>query len=189
MEDAAGEVTRLLQEVADGEERALDALLPVVYEELRKLASYHMGGERRDHTLDATALVHEAYIKLVGHERLKYKDRSHFFALAAQAMRRILINHGKSKRRIKRGGGKQRIPLEDHLLIQEDSPIDFLALDEALLKLQESSERAAKVVELRYFAGLGIQECAEVMQISATTVKEDWTMAKAWLLRELQKES
>ena len=182
-------ITRLLQGATAGDREALDALLPAVYEELRGLARSHMGRERIGHTLGATALVHEAYLKLVDQDRIEWRDRGHFFGVASTAMRRILVNHALARRAEKRGGDADRVPLELAPEIAGPSrPEEILALDEALRRLEGTDERAARVIECRFFGGLGIEETAEALGVSPTTVKRDWVLAKTWLKRELAAE-
>jgi len=178
---AASEVTRLLAAVADDESGAAEQLLPIVYGELRRLAESRMAAERPGHTLQATALVHEAYLRLVEGEDPEWENRGHFFAAAAEAMRRILIEHARNKSRQKRGGDRQRLGLRD-----EDTPIDdradeLLALDEALTQLETHDKRMARIVKLRYFAGLSVEQTAAALDIGARTVKRDWATARAWL--------
>lgn len=186
------DVTRLIDAVSQGDAHALETLLPVVYDELRAIAEHHLRGERFDHTLQPTALVHEAYLKLVDQRSVKWQNRAHFFGVAALAMRRILVNHAKSRKRLKRGGGRGRVTMEDALALAETptpegvSMVDLETLDTALLKLAAFDERKSKVVELRYFGGLGIDETAEVLGIAPATVKRDWNLARAWLLREMK---
>ena len=183
--DISGQITRLLAEAGDGRRDALNDLLPLVYAELRELASRQMRGERQEHTLQPTALVHEAYMKLIDINQVEYNDRIHFFSVAARAMRRILVNHGKHRGRQKRGGDHDRVPLHDDVAEAHTPDVDFVALDDALGKLEEISERRAKVVELRYFAGLSVEETAELLAVGVTTVKDEWALAKAWLMREM----
>ncbi len=161
-------------------------LLSHVYEELKQLARRFMSGERSDHTLDPTALVHEAYLKIVDLDSIEWQDRAHFYVVAATAMRRILVQHGRSHGRQKRGGGWRRRPLDAESKVSDSAdPSDIVALDDALTKLAKTSERRARVVELRYFAGLEHEEVARVLSVSLSTVKQDWHLAKAWLLREM----
>lgn len=191
-ETKAHHVTLLIDALSQGDERALEALLPMIYDELRAIAEQHLRSERADHTLQPTALVHEAYLKLVDQRSVKWQNRAHFYAVAAMAMRRILVNHAKSRKRLKRGGGRGRVPLDD-VIDAASGPttgidaheVDLEALDEALLKLAEFDDRKARVVELRYFGGLGVEEAAEVLGIAPATVKRDWNLARAWLRREL----
>lgn len=181
------DVTLLLEKLAAGDQRAADMLFPALYEELRRLAEQQLRQERAGHTLQTTALVNEAYLKLVGQSEAKWHNRSHFFAVAAQAMRRILVNHALHRKRKKRGGGQQRVELDEAAAIVDQSDIDLVALDEALTRLAAQDERKSKVVELRYFAGMSVEEVAEHLNVGAATVKRDWALAKAWLLREITK--
>lgn len=179
-------ITQLLVRYGKGDSDALENLLPAVYQELRKLAQSYMRKENSSHTLQPTALVHEAYFKLVDQKNVEWQNRSHFFGIAAQAMRRILIDHARVKHADKRGGDNTRVSFEEQIhSTNTDGEPDLLALNDALEKLAELDARQAKVVELRYFGGLGIEEIAEVLQTSPATVKRDWTMAKAWLAVQL----
>ncbi len=180
-----GEVTRLLSELGSSRDLAYEALLPVIYGELRAVAGRMLGQERSDHTLSATALVHETYLKLVQLERLDWKGRAHFFAVAAGAMRRLLIDHAVRRRAVKRGGGQERLPLDDLVLVSEDPSVDLLDLSEALERLAALDSQQASVVELRYLGGLTIDEVAEVTGVAPRTVKNHWRVAKLWLHREL----
>jgi RNA polymerase sigma factor (TIGR02999 family) len=175
----------LLAAVKSGDRTNLAELVEVVYEDLRRLAQQYMGQERAGHTLQATALVHEAFLKLIDQTRVDWQDRSHFFAVGAQAMRRILVNHAKSHGRVKRGGGRQKLPLDEALTISLDSGEEILAVDEALEKLAALDERQAQIVELRFFGGLNVDETAAVLGISKRTVEREWTACRAWLRREL----
>jgi RNA polymerase sigma factor (TIGR02999 family) len=193
MEKAAGpgdqvvhEVTRLLEEAGGGKRQASEALLPQVYDELRKLAAVRMSGERDDHTLQATALVHEAYLRLVGNCDLRWANRAHFFAAAAEAMRRILIEYARAKQGPRRGGGLGKLPLDVVDLAAADNPEQILALDDAISRLEQQDPEAARVIRLRFYAGLSIEETAEALGISATTVKREWSFARAFLFRMLQ---
>jgi RNA polymerase sigma factor (TIGR02999 family) len=177
------EVTRILMAVEQGDARALDRLLPAVYRELRQLAAQKLSREKPGQTLQATALVHEAYLRLVGVEGQAWKSKTHFFATAAEAMRRILIENARRKHRLKRGGQRQRIDLEDGKLSIDGPSHDLIALDEALNKLAETDKEKAELVKLRYFAGLTIEQAAEVLGISPTTAKREWAYARAWLYR------
>lgn len=181
------ELTRLLEAVSEGNRSAVDQLLPIVYHELRALAQRRLSAERSDHTLQATALVHEAYMKLIDQREVQWQNRAHFFGVAALAMRRILVNHAKAKGRVKRGGGGARVELTEAAAITAEPDLDIVALDEAMKRLAEVDERAARVVELRFFGGMSVEETAEVLQVAPATVKRDWTIARAWLLREIQK--
>ncbi len=178
-------VTRLLKALGEGDGSATDELLPLVYEELRRLAESRMARERPGLTLQATALVHEAYVRLVSDEDVGWDDRGHFFAAAAEAMRRILVERARRVGRKKRGGDHRRVSL-DKIEISVDAPSDdLLALDEALKRLRAKDPRKERVVSLRYFAGLSINETAQALDVSPATVKNDWTFAKAWLYKEL----
>ena len=180
------EITRMLQEWSGGKQEALDALLPLVYEELRRQASRYLRRERPDHTLQTTALIHEAYMKLVDQREVNWQNRTHFFGIAAQMMRRILVDYARQRHRAKRGGIAEDLPLEEAaLVVSEERSVDLVALDEALTRLAEFDERQARIVELRYFSGLTIEETAEVLRISPATVKSDWNVAKAWLRHEI----
>lgn len=184
---APQDITMLLGKAAGGERGAFDALLPAVYEELHLLAERHLRRERPDHTLQTTALVHEAYLKMVDQREARWQNRAHFFAVAAMAMRRILVNHAKSARRIKRGGGRGRVPLDEAAVVAPEADVDLVALDEALTRLAAFDERKSRIVELRFFGGMSVEETAEVLAIGPATVKRDWALAKAWLLREITK--
>lgn len=180
------EITRLLQRATDGDRSAFDDLLPVVYDELRLMAQRHLSRERSDHTLQSTALVHEVYLKLVDQRRTQWKNRAQFFAIAAQAMRRILVNHAKSVGRLKRGGDAVRVPLEEGVAVAPETDVDLVALDEAMAKLEAIDPRKSRLVELRFFAGMTNEEAAEVLEVAPATVKRDWAFTKAWLMRELR---
>lgn len=181
-----GEVTRLLAELGRGGTGALDRLVPILYNELRQIARRHMRGERPDHTLDTTALVHEAYVKLVGLDRMHWQNRAHFLAVAAQAMRRVLVDYAVGRRAQKRGGARQRVLLED-VPPDREQPIEtLLALDAALRRLEAVDDRLTRVVECRYFGGMSVEETAQALQVSTATVKRDWSVARAWLNRELR---
>jgi RNA polymerase sigma factor (TIGR02999 family) len=178
------DVTSLLGAVQQGDESAAAQLIPLVYSELRRLAAHQMRSESPDHTLQPTALVHEAFLRLVDQTRITYQNRAHFFALAGQQMRRILVDHARAKRAAKRGSGK-KMPLDDAAGIIDKPQVDVLALDEALTQLAEMDPQQSRIVELRFFAGLSIEETAAALDISPATVKRDWSMAKAWLHQEL----
>ena len=180
-----GEVTNLLIELKNGNRDAESRLMPLVYGELRRLAGLYMRGERPGHTLQATALVHEAYLRLVGHEDVDWQNRAHFFGVAANLMRRILVDHARAKQAKKRGGGDQKVSLDQAVLVRPEAPEQFLALDEALERLAKRDPRQARIVELRYFGGLSEEETAEVLEISVRTVKRDWSVARAWLYQQL----
>ena len=179
------DVTHLLKAWGAGDHEALDELMPVVYSELRMLARGYLSGERRDHTLQATALVNEAYLRLIEQNRVSWQSRAHFFGIAAQMMRRILVDHARKHRADKRGSGLAPVPLDEALDAAEQGNIDLTALDDALTTLAELDPRQARVVELRYFGGLSIEETAEVLKLSPATVKREWATARAWLRREL----
>jgi RNA polymerase sigma factor (TIGR02999 family) len=178
-------ITRLLNEWGGGNEAVLDELMPLVYDELRRQASRYLRKERVNHTLQTTALIHEAYLKLIGQE-VNWQNRAHFFGIAAQAMRRILVDHARQRHREKRGGAAEDLPLDEAMFVPTDEKkIDMLALDDALNRLARIDPRQARVVELRYFSGLTNDETAEVLGVSNATVRNDWSMAKAWLKLEL----
>lgn len=180
-------VTELLEELAGGDAGALDRLFPLVYEELQRVAHAQMNRERAGHTLDTTALVHEAYLKLVRHPpRVEWQSRIHFLAVAARAMRQILVNHARGRGRAKRGGDATQISLDEAVVRPEARSEELIALDEALERLAAMDPRRGRVVELRYFGGLTIEETAQVLEVSAVTVKRDWTTARAWLYREVR---
>ncbi len=179
------EVTAALRQAAAGDPAAVDRLFPVVYAELRRRAAAYLRQERVGHTLQPTALAHEAYLKLAAQEGLRVQDRAHFMALAARAMRTILVDHARSRRALKRGGGRTPARLDDALVVAGPDAQAFDDLDRALQRLAERSERQARVVELRYFGGLTVEEIAELAGVSPGTVKRDWTLARAWLYREL----
>jgi len=185
MSEESSDVTALLVRLSNGEEAALDRLLPAVYDELRRIAHNQLRGERADHTLRTTELVHEAYEKLVEHNAVDWQDRQHFFAVAARAMRQVLVDHARKKTAAKRGGDAPEMPLDDVTLLQETKTEDLIALDDALNRLAAQDERAAKVVECRFFGGYTIAETADVLDVSRSTVKRDWRGARAWLNREL----
>lgn len=181
------EVTQLLQKWSDGERAALDSLTPVVYDELRRLAAIYLHRERSDHTLQPTAVVHEAYMRLVDQRSVRWQNRAHFFGIAAQMIRRILVDHARGVRAAKRGGGAVALSLDEALGVSEKRDFELEALDDALQTLSQVDPQQARVVELRFFTGLSIEETAEVLGVSESTVKRDWVSAKAWLFRELSK--
>jgi len=185
MAEPSGEVTRLLLNWSHGDESARESLLPLVYAELHRLAAAHLRRERADHTLQPTALVHEAYLKLVGERSVDWRGRSHFFGVAAKLMRRILVDHARTRLAGKRGGGGVRVTLTDTLALSQERPDALLALDEGLARLAAMDPQQGQVVELRAFAGLSVDETAAALAISPATVKRDWAVAKAWLLREM----
>ncbi len=181
----SSEVTQLLLSWRKGDQESLDELLPFVYGELRRIAQKYMGAERSDHTLQPTALVHEAFLRLVDAE-VSWADRTHFYAVAARAMRRILVDHAKSKSRIKRGGGAAHVPLDEVVAQAVQRSDELIFLDEALDRLAEQDARKAKLVELHFFGGLTYEECAEAAGVSTATVHRDLRLAKAWLQTEMQ---
>ena len=185
MYQAPENVTQLLIDWSKGDKAALDALLPVVYEELRHQAARYLRRERAGHTLQTTALIHEAYIKLVDQRNVHWQNRAHFFGIAAQLMRRILVDHARTKKRAKRGGSDIRVSFTEANIVGKGQDLDVVALDEALERLAEIDEQQSRIVELRFFSGLTVEETAEVLSISPATVKRDWSMAKAWLHREI----
>jgi RNA polymerase sigma factor (TIGR02999 family) len=185
MNQASKDITQLLLAWGKGDRGALDELMPLVYDELRKLAKNYMRGQRHGHTLQTTALVNEAYLRLVDSSQVKWQNRTHFFAISAQLMRRVLVDFARAKNSLKRGGGRVQVTLDEKIEVPAEKPIDLVALDEALQKLAEMSERQAKIVELRYFGGLSEEEIAETLKVSTRTVRREWNIAKAWLFREL----
>ena len=183
-----GAVTELLRAWSDGDDAALERLLPLVEAELRRLARGYMFRERRGHTLQTTALVNEAFLRLTDARRVRWQDRAHFLGISARLMRRVLVDHARARGYRKRGGGAQRVTLDEALVASPDPGLDVLALDRALEALAEVDARKSKVVELRFFGGLSVEETAEVLHVSPDTVKRDWRLAKLWLLRELEGE-
>jgi RNA polymerase sigma-70 factor, ECF subfamily len=183
------DVTLLLAAATAGDDGAANRLLPLVYDELRRLAASYLRSEAEGHTLPPTALVHEAYLKLVGQREAHWKDRGHFFAVAATAMRRILVNHARDRRRLKRGGDRERESLDDVADRFEEEAIDLIALDAALERLRQLSARQALVIELRFFAGLTPAQVAEVTDSSERSVHRDWAAARAWLRGEIERAS
>ena len=178
----------MLRAWSEGEREVLDSLLPLVYEELRRQAHRHLRRERRNNSLQTTALINEAYLKLIGQKNVRFESRTHFFAIAANLMREILVDHARTKHRLKRGGVKSDLPLEEALLVASDEKdLDLIALDEALTRLGKMDAQQARIVELKFFADLTLQETADVLGISTATVKRDWTTAKVWLHHELTK--
>ena len=183
---APEQVSRILTAAGrEGGERAAEELLPILYEELRSLARSRLARERGSQTLQATALVHEAYLRLVGSEDPGWRGRAHFFGAAAEAMRRVLVDRARAKGRAKRGGGAQRVTLDESAIVSAEPPDDLLALDAALGRLEKHDPRKAQVVKLRHFAGLSLEDTAAALDVSLSTVKADWTYARAWLHREI----
>jgi RNA polymerase sigma factor (TIGR02999 family) len=178
-------VTQLLLGWSHGDKEALDKLVPLVYDELRRQASRYLRRERAGHTLQTTALIHEAYLRLVDQRNVHWQNRAHFFGIAAQLMRRILVDHARTKKRDKRGGSILRVSLGEAMAVAKAQELDIVALDEALDRLAAIDEQQSRIVELRFFSGLSVPETAEVLGISPATVKRDWSMAKAWLHREI----
>jgi RNA polymerase sigma factor (TIGR02999 family) len=181
---AAGDISALLRTWSDGDQSALDRLTPIVYHELQRLARGYMKRERPGHSLQATALVNEAYMRLVGYERMQWQNRAHFFAVAAQLMRRILVEHAR-RHNVKRGADVQHVSLEEAAVVGGERATDLVALDDAMNVLGQFDARKAQVVEMRFFGGLTVEETAEVLKVSPVTVMRDWSTAKAWLYREL----
>lgn len=182
------EVTQILQEWNDGGDDARARLMPLVYGELRRLAQSYLRRERPDHTLQPTALVHEAYLRLVDQSRVEWQNRVHFYGVAAQMMRRILIDHARAHASEKRSGGGRRLSLDEAAVLPEERAADLVALDDALKLLADTDERKSRVVELRFFGGLSVKETAEALGLHTATVERDWRIAKMWLLRELSGE-
>lgn len=182
---APGNVTQLLHELTGGNRAVVDELTPLIYQELKRIAGGHLRNERPGHTLQATALVHEAYIKLIDQRSASWQGRAHFFGIASQIMRRILLDYAKAKHREKRGGGARKTSFDEALVVAEERTSDLIQIDEALTRLEALDPRQAKVVELRFFGGLSVEETAEALGVSAPTVKREWAMARAWLHREL----
>jgi RNA polymerase sigma-70 factor (ECF subfamily) len=178
------DVSTLLRAWSDGDQSALDKLAPIVYDELRRLAGHYMSRERTGHSLQATALVNEAYLRLVDYKRMRWENRAHFFAVSAQLMRRILVDHAR-RHNLKRGGGVQHIALEDSAIVGGGRAENLVVLDDAMQALARIDPRKAQVVELRFFGGLSVEETAEVLKVSAVTVMRDWSTARAWLYREM----
>jgi len=178
---SSSDVTLLLQRLTDGDQDALDQLIPLIYDELHRLAAFHLQRERVDHTLQTTGLVHEAYLRLVDQKEAQWKNRGHFFAVASQAMRRVLVDYARRHEAVKRGNAVPKIPLDEALAFSQENTHQVLAIDELLEKLALLDPTESKIVELRFFGGLTVEETAEVMDISPATVKREWSVAKAWL--------
>ena len=181
------EVTQLLIDWSNGDHAALDKLIPVVDEELRRLAHRYMSRERADHTLQTTALVNEAFVRLVNRKNVQWQNRAHFFGIAAQLMRTILVDHARSHASAKRGGGAYKLELDEALVVSKQKASEVIALDEALKQLALIDSQQSRIVELRFFGGLTVEETAEVLHLSPATIKREWSTAKAWLYRELAK--
>ena len=186
MKPTRTDVTLLLNEISGGNQNAAAALVSLLYDELHEIAARYLQHERRDHTLQATALIHEAYLRLVDQKNVEWKNRSHFFGVAAQLMRRILVDYARSHQAIKRGGSVPKISLDDAIVFSKEQPENLVALDQLLTRLSAVDSQQGQIVELRFFAGLSVEETAEIMDISPATVKRDWAMAKVWLARELK---
>jgi len=182
------EVTQLLRDWSNGDKAALDKLMPLVYEELRRLAHHHMGREHPGHSLQTTAIVNEAYLQLIDQRNVQWQNRAHFFGIAAHLMRRFLAGYARSRHCAKRGGGARQVSLDEAMIVSEERAADMVALDDALNSLAQIDERKSQIVEMRFFGGLSIEETAEVLGVSPGTVMRDWTLAKAWLRREIGKE-
>ena len=184
-EELPPDVTQLLGQWSGGDRAALDAMIPLVYDELRRIAHRHMAQERAGHTIQATALVNEVYLKMQNERGSAWKNRAQFFAVAAQMMRRILVDHARQHASAKRGGGAQQVTLDDAMLVSKDNANEMLAIDEALQKLEQLDQRKSRVAVMRFFAGLTVEETAEALAVSIETVARDWRFARAWLRNEL----
>lgn len=182
------QVTKIVNELAAGDSSAADRLFPLLYEAFHSLAARYLRGEDKGHTLSPTALVHEAYLKLVDQTRVQWRGKTHFFAVGAQAMRRILVDHVRRKHRVKRGGGRLRIQLDENAALSPESDEDLIMVDEALAKLTKVDPRQAAIVEMRFFGGLSVAEVADVLGVSKRTVEGEWTAVRAWLRRELSRQ-
>ncbi|HEV8486687.1 MAG TPA: sigma-70 family RNA polymerase sigma factor [Blastocatellia bacterium] len=181
------QVTQLLLDWREGDQEALNRLIPLVHQELKRLARHYMRRERAGHTLQTSALVNEAYIQLIDYKRVQWKDRSHFLAVAAQVMRRILIDYARNRQSLKRGAGARKVSLDEAATLADERAAEMIALDEALTSLAELDPRKSRIVELRYFGGLEIEETAQVIGISPATVKREWNSARLWLHREINR--
>lgn len=185
-DESSHDITQMLIELTDGNTEVVNQILPRIYDELRKLASGYLRRERADHTLQPTALVHEAYMKLIDQKKVHWQNRAHFFGIAAQVMRRILLDHARKHNADKRGGEAEKLPIEEEILVvSHEKSAELIALDEALETLSKMDPQKAKIVELRYFGGLSIEETAEVMGVSVPTINRQWRMAKAWLYGQI----
>jgi RNA polymerase sigma factor (TIGR02999 family) len=187
--DSSNQVTQLLVRWRDGDQQALEELMPLVYDELRRLAGYYLRQERNDHTLQSTALVHEAYLRLAGQNPPEWQNRAHFFGIAAHLMRQILVEHARGRSAAKRGGGAFRVTLTEAIAAPDQLDIDVVELDRALNSLAELDQQQSKIVELRFFGGLTIEDTSEVLGVSPATVKRDWVIARAWLYRAMSGEA
>lgn len=186
-EPAQADVTRLLVQLTKGDRAAVDQLMPLVYDELRRIAAAHLRRERPGHTLQSTALVHEAYLRLIDQRNVEWRNRAHFFGIASRMIRRILVDHARGHHAAKRGAGAPRLSLDEAIGVPGGRDLDLVALDDSLEALAKIDPEQSRLVELRYFGGLTIEETAEVMQISPATVSREWTAARAWLFRELSR--
>ena len=180
-------VSQLLQRWSEGDRSAFDQLMPLVYAELRQMARRYVRQERADHTLQTTALIHEAYLKLLGQQEKEWKNRAHFFGVAAQAMRHILVDYARARKMGKRGGGAQQFSLDEAITLSPKRAADLVALDDALSMLAKLDQRQSQIVELRFFGGLTEEEISEILKVSTRTVRSDWRLARSWLLRELDR--
>jgi RNA polymerase sigma factor (TIGR02999 family) len=187
MEVTSSLITQRLVAWSNGDSDALEGLMQLVYKELRRLANHYLRSERPDHTLQPTALVHEAYLRLIGQNRVHWQNRAHFFGVAAQMMRRVLVDHARANCRAKRGGAVPRLSFDETINLYQEQDDQIVELDEALTRLRNIDSRKSDVVELRYFGGMSVEETAEILGVSCNTVIRDWSMAKAWLYQELKK--
>lgn len=178
-------VTKMLRDWRNGDQEALEKLIPVVYDELRRQAAGYLRRERTGHTLQTTALIHEAYLRLINQQNIEWQNRAHFYAIAARLMRQILVDHARNRQAAKRGGSDIRVPLEEAVAISSGENVDLVALDEALTRLAKIDSQQSRIVELRYFSGLSVEETAEVVGVSSRTVRRDWNVAKAWLRQQI----
>jgi RNA polymerase sigma factor (TIGR02999 family) len=188
MNPAPPTISQLLVEWREGDRAALDRLMPLVYDELRRLARSYLRRERPDHTLQATALVHEAYMRLIDQHSVSWQNRAHFFGIASQMMRRILVNHALARATAKRGGHAEKLALDEAIVVDGERQIDLVVLDDALKELEAADARQCRIVELRFFGGLSIEETAEVLKLSPATVKREWNTAKLWLRRRIARQ-
>jgi RNA polymerase sigma factor (TIGR02999 family) len=186
-QEPSSKVTELLVRWSDGEAAAREALIPVIYDELRRLARYHLASQRPDHTLQSTALVHEAYVRLAGHDWERWQNRHHFYGVAARLMRQILVDHARKHRAAKRGGSGLTLTLDEAVALPQQRDVDVIALDDALTDLAALDPRQSQIVELRFFGGLSIEETSQVLGISPATVKREWATARTWLYSELNR--
>jgi len=182
-----GEVIQLLARFRAGDREAESQLVPLVYAELRRLAAHYLSGERCDHTLQPTALVHEAFLRMASGGQPEWQNRAHFIAISARLMRQILVDHARHHRTLKRGGSREIVPLEDTLVFVQEKSAELLALDQALDRLAQQDERQSQIVEMKFFGGLSIEDIAEVLKLSPRTVRRDWTVARAWLHKEIKR--